>query len=509
MHYSRSSIIWFAGVLVVVVAGVLAIVYWPKPAAPQSAGGVWTCSMHPQVRQPGPGRCPICGMELIPVEKLSEAQAQLAERAGLEVETIARRELAKEVRTVGKLDYSERQVEFISARISGRVDRVHADFTGATVKKGDHLVDIYSPDLYVAQDVLIRAVERARAAKERPEAFDAEYVKTNLEAARTKLRLLGILPEQIAEIEKSGEPVTHLTVYAPIGGTVIEKNVRAGQYVKEGDPLYRIADFDPIWLYLDIYESDLGWVRYGQKVDVSVEAYPNEKFEGTVVFIDPFLDDRTRTVRARVNLKNAERKLKPAMYATTSIRVRLQSDGSPEPTGVEGKYMCPMHPEEVKDSEGRCRICKMPLEKIPQSQPRPKGHEGHDPSGHAAHKMPMTSMEASRRVLAIPVSAVLDTGRRQIAYRLTRDGAYELVELRLGQRAEGNDDRGRLTAYYPVFDGLNEGDKVAVRGGFLLDSQRQIEGMPSLLFPKGQAGVNLHAGHGAMPAAPADGGHKH
>lgn len=507
MHLQNRIV--FGALTIAILGGLLvgAIIYWPqKPTTAES--GTWTCSMHPQVRQSAPGRCPICGMELIPIEKLSEAQAQLAERAGLEVETIARRELAKEVRTVGKLDYSERQVEFISARISGRVDRVHADFTGTNVKKGDHLVDIYSPDLFVAQSELIRAVERVRAGKERPEAFDEEYVRANLEAARTKLRLLGILPEQIAAIEKSGEPTTYLTVYAPIGGTVIEKSVRAGQYVKEGDPLYRIADLDPIWLFLDIYESDLGWVRYGQKVDVSVEAYPNEKFEGTVVFIDPFLDDRTRTVRARVNLKNSERKLKPAMYATASIRVRLRADGTPEPTGVEGKYMCPMHPEEVKDSEGKCRICQMPLEKVPQTQPKPKGHEGHDHSGHAGHMTPTESPSKSRGMLAIPVSAVLDTGRRQIAYRLTSEGVYELVELRLGQRAESKDNQGRPAAYYPVFDGLNEGDRVVIRGGFLLDSQRQIEGMPNLLFPKGLAGANLHAGH-AMPAAPVDGIHKH
>jgi len=416
--------------------------------------------------------------------------------------------LAREVRTVGKIDYSERQVEFIVARVSGLVERVHADVTGTNVRKDDHLVDIYSPDLYVAQDVLIRAAQRARAAKERPGAFDGEYIQTNLEAARTKLRLLGILPQQIEAIEKSGEPMTHLTVYAPRGGTIIERSVRVGQIVKEGDPLYRIADLDPIWLYLDIYESDLGWVRYGQKVDVSVEAYPNEKFDGTVVFIDPFLDDRTRTVRARINLKNTERKLKPAMYATASIRVRLQSDGSPERTGVEGKYMCPMHPEEVKDSEGKCRICKMPLEKVPQFQPKPKDRAGHDHSAHAGHKMPAAANPEVRGVLAIPVSAVLDTGRRQIAYRLTSRGAYELVELRLGQRSESIDTRERSSAYYPVFEGLNEGDRVVVRGGFLLDSQRQIEGMPSLLFPKGQAGTNLHSGH-AMPSGPADGGHKH
>src|SRR5262249_43108584 len=160
------------------------------------------------------------------------------------------------------LDYNESRVAYLTARIAGRVDRVYADFTGIQVKQGDHLVDIYSPELFVAQGELLRSLENYEKTK-----GDRSFAEANLEAARTKLRLLGILPGQLAEIEKSRETSTHLTVYAPMGGTVIEKNVRAGQYVKEGDPLYRIADFDPIWLFLDVYEYDLAWVRYGQPVD--------------------------------------------------------------------------------------------------------------------------------------------------------------------------------------------------------------------------------------------------
>jgi Cu(I)/Ag(I) efflux system membrane fusion protein len=402
------------------------------------------------------------------------------------------------VRTVGRLDYNERQVAYITARIPGRVDRVYADFTGIQVKKGDHLVDIYSPELVVAQDELIRALDAHRAAQARP--VEGAYTEATLEAARSKLRLLGILPGQLAEIEKSRKRSTHLTIYAPIGGTVIEKNVRAGQYVKEGDVLYRIADLDPIWLYLDVYEYDLGWVSFGQTVEVRVEAYPGETFRGQVAFIDPFLDDKSRTVKVRVNLKNPERRLKPAMYASASIQVRILPDGTPEPTGFEGKYVCPMHPEVVRDKPGDCSICEMPLERVPERRPA-KSDRGHD---HAAKpgQTPPTG-----KVLAIRSSAVLDTGRRQVAYRLNDDGAFELVELTLGPRATGKDDAGRPGSYYPVLSGLKVGEFVVVRGGFLLDSQRQIEGMPSLLFPGGQSGANLHGGHGG--ATPPTGTHKH
>jgi Cu(I)/Ag(I) efflux system membrane fusion protein len=406
-------------------------------------------------------------MDLIPVEQLSAAQAQMKEQAGLLTEPVTYRELAKEIRTYGKLDYNERQVAYITARIAGRVDRVYADFTGIQVKKNDHLVDIYSPELVVTVQNLLDAQKANNPGL--------------AEISRERLRLWGILPEQIKEIEKSGKRTTHLTIFAPIGGTVIEKSVREQQYVKEGDPLYRIADLDPLWLYLDVYESDLGWVRFGQPVDVSVEAFPGETFRGTVTFIDPFLDDKTRTVKARVNLENPDRRLKPAMYAQATIRVRLRPDGTPEPTGLEGMYVCPMHPEVVREEPGRCPICAMPLEQVPGAKPMTE-HAGHDQKSG---------------VLSVPVSAVLDTGRRKVAYREAAGGAYELVELQVGPRAEGLNERGQITGYYPVLKGLKEGDRVVVRGGYLLDSQRQIEGMPSLLYPQGQSAASLHAGHGA------------
>lgn len=349
---------------------------------------------------------------------------------------------------------------------------------------------------------------------------ERRFAEVNLDAARTKLRLLGILPEQLAEIEKSRKTSTHLTIYAPIGGTVIEKSVRVGQYVKEGDMLYRIADLDPIWLYLDIYEYDLGWVRYGQPVEVSLEAYPAESFRGVVTFIDPYLDDKTRAVKVRVNLKNPNRRLKPGMYASALIRVKLLPDGTPQPTGLEGKYICPMHPEVVKDKPGRCTICEMQLERVPDTRlSAAKSHE--DQSGHADHQPVVSNATTIVKndqakkpagVLAIRATAVLDTGIRRVAYRQTKDDVFEPVELQLGSLAESKDDRGKIDSYFPVLKGLKDQDRVVVRGGFLLDSQRQIAGMPSLLYPKGQSAANLHSGHGGMPAkpaAPAEGGHKH
>lgn len=454
--------------------------------------------MHPQVKLPKPGDCPICGMKLIPLSQLTDEQARVAHQARIVTQPVTFRELAKEIRTVGKLDFNERRVAQISSRVAGRVDRVFVDFTGIEVKKGHHLVSIYSPQLVVAQTELFRTLERFQQAT--PERQQQE--RSFLDAARTKLRLLGILDEQIAEIERSRTELTHLTIYAPSGGTVIEKAIREGQYVAEGDMLYRIADLDPIWLYLDVYEYDLGWIRYGQPVEVRLEAYPGEVFRGTVVFIDPLLDDKTRTVRVRVNLKNADRRLKPAMYASAVIRVQLQPDGTPRPTGLEGKFICPMHPEVVQDKPGQCSICEMPLEAVPKPQIQLPA-QGITASPNAASK---------GKVLAVPVSAVLDTGRRRVAYRKNKDGAFELVEVVLGPRAEALNNN-EFAGYYPVYSGLKDGDQVVVRGAFLLDSQRQIEGMPSLLYAEGRGPTNLHGDHGGQsptkPASSTPANHKH
>ncbi len=520
IQWTGRGLLAMAVPLVVIVAIVIALAIWgPQRGTEQASDETWTCSMHPQVRLPRPGQCPICGMKLIPTSKLQAEKGGGSQYASLETQAVARRELFKEIQTVGKIAYNESRVEFISARIAGRVDRLYVDFTGIEVKEDDHLVDLYSPELYSAQAELIRALEASESNKEGTGRLGDRFTAMNLAASREKLRLWGLLPEQIAEIEKTRKERTHITIYAPLAGTVIEKNVRLGQYIKEGDQLYRIAELDPIWLYLELYEYDIASVRYGQPVDVVLEAFPGETLRGIVTFIDPFLDDRTRTVKVRVNLKNPDRKLKAGMYASATIRVRLQGNGAPAPTGLEGKFSCPMHPEVIQLEAGKCPVCKMDLIQIPLGSPfaHPDDHEhaghsqGETPAEPAEHP-PAARTEPGVNPLAIPASAVLDTGRRQIAYRATKDGNYELIELQVGPLATATDEAGRTTLYYPVLKGLSEGDPVVVRGGFLLDSQTQIEGRPSLLFPEGQTGTSGqgdHGGHGAATPKASTGEHKH
>jgi Cu(I)/Ag(I) efflux system membrane fusion protein len=442
---------------------------------------VWTCSMHPQIRMSEPGRCPICGMELVPIEATRAAGTQgqhfdnhleLSEHARqmacVETVAIEDRKLFKEIRTVGKVDFDETRVAHIAAWVDGRVDEVFANFPGTPVKLGDHLVKIYSADLVTGQQEFLISHRHEQA----PGTTGGTDVRLSLYGAtRERLRRLGMTDAQLDELARSGEAQTHVVVHAPIGGTVIEKNIRAGQYVKQGDSLFTIADLRDVWLILEVYEYELSWVRFGQTVEVTLESEPQSKFNGTVGFIEPLLNEATRTVRVRVILKNDAGKFKPGMFAQALIRVSITANGEPAPTGLEGKYACPMHPYIVSDVEEKCSVCQMPLDLVPGD------------SDEGRSKTPP-------KVLAVPAEAVLTTGQRRLVYVEQQPGEYHMVEPKLGSRAGD---------YFPVLGGLEAGQRVVVRGNFLLDSQFQITGKPSLLYPEGIAGGGTgHAGH-AMP----------
>ncbi len=440
----------------------------PSPTAPtepaaENGAQVWTCSMHPQLREESPGTCPICGMDLTLAESETAEGGELvlsenAQRvASIEVEVVARRLLEREVRTVGRIELSEPSIAHLTARAAGRVERLYADYTGVEVKAGDHLVDLYSPDLVVAQEEFLLGLR----------ALDAGGASRH-ELAREKLRLLGITEEQIAELERTRRPSLILTVHAPIGGTVIEKSVREGMYVETGEALYSIADFSHVWLLADVYEFELPWIARGQKASLRLVALPGESFEGTVAFIDPRVDQASRTVKLRINLANPERRLKPGMFAHVSIHAALSAGGMRAASSLAGKYACPMHPEIASDEQSDCPLCGMALTLEAEA-----GEGG-----------------AAGELLAVPVSAVLDSGRRRIVWVEREPGRFEAAEVVLGPRA---------VDAYPVLEGLAEGDRVVVRGNFLLDSQAQIEGKPSLLFPDGlaRAGASeaAHTGH--------------
>ena len=432
-------------------------------AAVEKGATIWTCSMHPQIKLPKPGKCPICGMDLIPLETDTDddtgpRQLKLSERAvGLaEIQTTpVRREYATvELRMFGKVAYDETKVADITAWVGGRLQRLFVDYTGVAVRKGDHLVSLYSPDLIVAQRELLQSVK----SRERPGNRDRELTVSMLKSSEEKLRLLGVLPEQIEEIKRRGTPSDYLTIYSPIGGIVIEKLANEGAYVETGTKIYTIADLSTVWVNLHAYESDLPWLRYGQQVEFTTESFPGEIFKGRIAFINPILDDKTRSVSVRVNVPNTDGKLKPGMFVSAVVRSRLAAGGVVFDPSLIGKWISPMHPEIVKDGPGKCDICGMDL--VPAEE-----------LGYSVPK------KAPRPPLVIPASAPLITGKRAVVYIRLRDTekpTFEGIEVLLGARAGDQ---------YVVRKGLKEGDLVVTKGAFKLDSSLQILARPSMMSP--------------------------
>lgn len=430
----------------------------------------WSCSMHPQIRQPKAGKCPLCGMDLIPVAKdsgvgtdnlrqmgLSPVARKLA---GVMLATVERRPVAVEISMVGKVRFDETRLAYISPRVSGRIDRLYANFAGVPVKAGDHLADMYSPDLVSAQQELLQTVKLSG---------DPTTSLSLLNATRERLRLWGLTGEQIAEIERSGQVRDHVTFYSPIGGIVVEKDVREGQYVETGTRLFTVADLTGVWVQLDAYESDLAWIRYAQEVVFEAEAYPGEMFSGTISFVDPILDPNTRTVKIRVAVPNADGRLKPEMFVRARVSATVGADGKVVRDDLRGKWISPMHPEIIKDGPGVCDICGMPLMRA-------------EDLGYAA----VDEMEIVSP-LVIPASAPLFTGRRAVVYVALpeKEGVYEGREVALGPRA-GN--------YYLVREGLEEGEYVVVNGAFKIDSALQIQGKSSMMAPTDNSTSNRQHG---------------
>lgn len=455
--------------------------------------------MHPQIRLAEPGQCPICGMDLIPVSveggddegasmrtfTTSEAAKQLMQ---VRTSPVERRFVTADVRMVGKVDYDETKLANITAWVPGRLDRLYVDYTGVSVSKGDHLVYLYSPEILTAQEELKRAAGAVASMRSDAPEVLKRTATTTMESARSKLRRWGLTDEQIAEAEKKGIVSDHITIYAPIGGTVIERMGLEGMYVETGTTIYTIADLSEVWVMLDAYESDLPWIHYGQTVEFTTDAVPGEVFSGIIAFIDPILDEMTRTIKVRVNVPNKEGKLKPEMFVRAVVRSQVATGGRVMDPGLAGKWISPMHPEIVKDGPGTCDICGMalvPAEKL-----------GYVPADAGAEDMP----------LVIPTSGALVTGKRAIVYVEVPDTekpTYEGREVMLGARAGD---------YYIVRSGLEEGELVVTNGNFKIDSSLQILAKPSMMTPDASAGTAAsmgHAGHdGGAPVKGSDAAHE-
>lgn len=376
-------------------------------SATAEAADIYTCPMHPSVISDRPGACPVCGMALVKksaqhdVSKeelknleqvsLSPTQRVLANVATMPVEKMP---LTKMIDVVGIVDVAETHQATVSARFRGRIEKLYVNFTGDYVQKGQPLFELYSPDLVTAQQEFILALDGNQ--------------KNLIEGMRERLRLnYGMTDDQIRHIEETRTMQTTVQFYSPISGTVVLKQVQVGQYVDEGTVLYQLANLSKVWIYLDVYEKDIPFIKKGQIVHIKTEAYPNEEFTGRVTFIDPVMNPETRTVRIRTEFDNRHGRLKPKMFVKAQLH-------------IEGK-----------------------------------------------------------NTLTVPASAIMFTGKRTVVWVETQNNTFEPRDVVLGQSANSN---------YEIISGLNEGEMVAVSGGFLIDSESALR-QPSA--------ANLHAGHGA------------
>lgn len=380
----------------------------------QTTGPLYTCPMHPFIIQDKPGSCPICGMELI--KKLTDAQntvqtpeqQQQAEKLGqialsttqrvmanVATQPAAVQSITKEINAVGVVQYDQSRQAKVTAWIAGRIDRLHVDTVGAYVSKNRPVAEVYSPELLASQQEYLLAVKSREQLKNSPIPSIAQNGEGLVASARQRLMLYGVKESQIADLEKAGKPNIRLPIYTPLSGVVTEKLVQQGQYVNVGDPLFNIADLSQVWIEIEVYESEFQNIRVGQPVEITSQSFPGKRFSGRVAFIYPFLDPKTRTVRARVEMPNPGLKLKPDMFVQAAIKLNLGS------------------------------------------------------------------------AIVVPVTAVMDSGKRQMVWIETQPGVFEPRQVQVGQRT---DDQ------IQILSGIKAGDKVAVSGAYLIDSESQLRG---------------------------------
>lgn len=423
---------------------------WNRPAAAtpvSSADSEFFCPMHPQIVRDHPDNCPICGMPLSQRHKdegrdeplppgvirrvqLSPYRVALA---GVKTTEVAYQPLHREVTTVGFVEFDERRQAQISARVKGRIDRLFVNVTGQMVHAGDSLASVYSPDLVTTVQNLLDARRSGN--------------QELLASVRERLRLWGVGDDQVADMERTGRGITHVTIRAPISGHVIRKYQVEGKYVEEGTALYDVADLSTVWIQAQVYEDELGLLKEGERVRATTRAYPTRVFRGRVAFIFPHLDRATRTLTARFDIDNPDHELLPGMYATVKFQVPA--------------FRSRLLTRPLRDDWRDAVAADLAI------------HDLLSPTGQGQGGGLWPLLEAAVReavlrrglVLTVPEAAVIDTGSRKMVYREASPGVFEGVEVQLGSRSGD---------VYPVVRGLEAGARVAAAGSFLIDAETRL-----------------------------------
>ena len=285
---------------------------------------IWTCSMHPQIKQDKEGDCPICGMDLIPLktnENIEEAdpnEIQMTQSAMklAEVQTfiVEKGAAEKSVHLLGKVKPDERNIALLTARFGGRIEKLYVNYTGQYVRKGQKLASIYSPELNTAQQELLDA---AKYKEENPSFY---------KATRNKLKLWELTDAQIDTIEQSDEPSIYFDILSPISGTITRRDVALGNYIREGNPLFEVINLSRVWIMFDAYESDLPWIKMGDEVSFTLQSLPGKTFTSKVSYIDPFINANTRVAQVRIEMKNSNLKFKPEMFVNGILQSKTASN---------------------------------------------------------------------------------------------------------------------------------------------------------------------------------------
>lgn len=290
-------------------------------SANDTAAEIWTCAMHPQIRMDKPGKCPICAMDLILLNQSGGTNVdpstihftkEAAQLANVMTSVVTSQAPVKEVRLYGKVQADERMIQSQVAFIPGRIEKLLVNFTGETVRRGETLAVVYSPELVTSQQELLEA---AKTKLKQPEIY---------EASREKLLQWKLTENQINGIENSGKIQSNMEIKATSSGIVTARRVNTGDYVNQGTVLYEISDLSRVWIQFDAYESDLQFLKKGSKVDFTIQALSGENFAGNIAFIDPSIDPVTRIAKVRVEINNAAGKLKPEMFANGTVKSNLE-----------------------------------------------------------------------------------------------------------------------------------------------------------------------------------------
>ncbi len=377
------------------------------PSATESRQ-LYTCSMHPSVIRDHPGLCPICGMELIkkidqPRNEAAQASAKTVDRislspsrrvmANVATSEAKKESLIKEINAVGIVQYDQSRQSKVTAWVAGRLDKLSVTSVGSLVSKESPVAELYSPDLIAAQQEYLLAIKSRDQLKNSPYPTLAQSGEGMVASAKQRLLLFGVKESQIATLEKTGSSEIRIPIYTPQSGVVIEKMVQEGQYVNMGEALFNIADLSVVWVEIELYENEFATIHLGQQVEIRSRSFPDKLFTGKISLIYPFLDPKTRTIKARVEMANPGLKLKPDMFVNATIRI-------------------PLSP-----------------------------------------------------AIVLPVTAVMDTGKRQVVWVESTPGTFVSRDVQVGERMHDK---------VQILSGIAVGEKVAVSGGYLIDSESQL-----------------------------------